>query len=153
MLRTNLFVLAVRSNNSGLSQQQYIVVIGLPPNLQPSLIYLKWVLPALWLVTCNGYSHLWSNQTSLYICYWHFCSVLCCDWSHVSAVTSALIIQPFTYLLVTLLQMSVLNILHMVQQMKSICRQDRMLKGNLPKTYLKLPYAFDFRWQMKKNIY
>ena len=43
MLRTNLFVLTARSNNSGLSQQQKIVVRGLPPNLQPSLIYLKWV--------------------------------------------------------------------------------------------------------------
>ncbi len=44
MLRTNLFVLTARSNNSGLSQQQNIVVLCLPRNLQPSLIHLKWVV-------------------------------------------------------------------------------------------------------------
>ena len=69
MLRTNLFVLTARSNNSGLSQQQKIVVHGLPPNLQPSLIYLKWVL----------------RSDLLY------------DWSHLMAtVTYGAIRHPFT---------------------------------------------------------
>ena len=52
MLRTNLFVLTARSNNSGLSQQQNIVVLCLPRNLQPSLIYLKWVVR-------SGFSQNW----------------------------------------------------------------------------------------------
>ena len=30
--------------------------------------------------------------------------------------------------------------------MKFMCRKDRMLNGNLAKTYIKHPYAFDFRW-------
>ena len=54
MLRTNLFVLTARSNNSGLSQQQNIVVLCLPRNLQPSLIYLKWVVRSAGLPSFAG---------------------------------------------------------------------------------------------------
>ena len=54
MLRTNLFVLTARSNNSGLSQQQNIVVLCLPRNLQPSLIYLKWVVRSVCCSYCGS---------------------------------------------------------------------------------------------------